>query len=116
MRLVTIGSLGASAALGLGALVVAKVLLPAAASNQVQAAPIVCTAAHATTSVEEATLGRTRQADDATTNGESSGSSTKASGGIARRIIAQRVCRSNVRAMPHVTLRFSIGSRTGRTS
>lgn len=41
MRLVTIGSLGASAALGLGALVVAKVLLPAAASNQVQAAPIV---------------------------------------------------------------------------
>jgi pilus assembly protein CpaB len=41
MRLVTIGSLGASAALGLGALVVAKVLLPAAASNQVQAAPII---------------------------------------------------------------------------
>jgi pilus assembly protein CpaB len=41
MRLVTIGSLGASAALGLGALVVAKVLLPAAASNQAQAAPII---------------------------------------------------------------------------
>lgn len=41
MRLVTIGSLGASAALGLGALVVAKVLLPAAASNQVQAAPVI---------------------------------------------------------------------------
>lgn len=41
MRLVTIGSLGASAALGLGALVVAKVLMPAAANNQVQAAPII---------------------------------------------------------------------------
>lgn len=41
MRLVTIGSLGASVALGLGALVVAKVLLPAAASNQVQAAPVI---------------------------------------------------------------------------
>ncbi len=41
MRLVTIGSLGASAALGLGALVVAKILLPAAASNQVQAAPVI---------------------------------------------------------------------------
>jgi pilus assembly protein CpaB len=41
MRLVTIGSLGASAALGLGALVVAKVLMPAAAGNQVHAAPIV---------------------------------------------------------------------------
>ncbi len=41
MRLVTIGSLGASAALGLGALVVAKVLLPAAASNQAQASPII---------------------------------------------------------------------------
>jgi pilus assembly protein CpaB len=41
MRLVTIGSLGASAALGLGALVVAKVLLPAAASNQAQAAPVI---------------------------------------------------------------------------
>ena len=40
MRLVTIGSLGASAALGLGALVVAKVLMPAAASTQVQAAPV----------------------------------------------------------------------------
>ncbi len=41
MRLVTIGSLGASAALGLGALVVAKILLPAAASTQVQAAPVI---------------------------------------------------------------------------
>ncbi|HEX5379055.1 MAG TPA: Flp pilus assembly protein CpaB [Phenylobacterium sp.] len=41
MRLVTIGSLGASAALGLGALLVAKVLMPAAASNQVQAAPVI---------------------------------------------------------------------------
>lgn len=44
MRLVTIGSLGASAALGLGALVVAKVLLPAAASNQAQAAPVIVSA------------------------------------------------------------------------
>jgi pilus assembly protein CpaB len=41
MRLVTIGSLGASAALGLGALIVAKVLMPEAASNQAQAAPII---------------------------------------------------------------------------
>lgn len=41
MRLVTIGSLGASAALGLGALVVAKVLLPAATSSQAQASPII---------------------------------------------------------------------------
>jgi pilus assembly protein CpaB len=41
MRLVTIGSLGASAALGLGALIVAKVLMPAAAGNQAQAAPII---------------------------------------------------------------------------
>ena len=38
MRLVTIGSLGASAALGLGALIVARMLLPATA-GQVQAAP-----------------------------------------------------------------------------
>jgi pilus assembly protein CpaB len=41
MRLVTIGSLGASAALGLGALVVAKVLLPAATSGQAHAAPVI---------------------------------------------------------------------------
>lgn len=38
MRLVTIGSLGASAALGLGALIVARMLLPAT-TGQVQAAP-----------------------------------------------------------------------------
>ena len=38
MRLVTIGSLGASAALGLGALVVARLLLPTT-TGQVQAAP-----------------------------------------------------------------------------
>ncbi len=38
MRLVTIGSLGASAALGLGALIVARLLLPAT-TGQVQAAP-----------------------------------------------------------------------------
>jgi pilus assembly protein CpaB len=38
MRLVTIGSLGASAALGLGALIVARMLLPAN-TGQVQAAP-----------------------------------------------------------------------------
>lgn len=39
MRLITIGSLGASAALGFGALVVARVLMPQA--GQVQAAPVI---------------------------------------------------------------------------
>lgn len=68
MRLVTIGSLGASAALGLGALVVAKILLPAAASTNVQAAPVIISpmanAASVVVAAGEIPFGRKLEAGD----------------------------------------------------